>query len=287
MRRKFDFFENIKEWAENTRFTLVDLLKWKTKKDIRHTVWFLWQPWKDDEFFKPVGWIRDIFWNRMFNTNSYSFYDSSWALRKAGILISSEWVDFVKKNRWILRIIEKWIYAIWESNPDNPYKKIHHLDLWDWIMFDRLWEWWQSVALLLTIWNEKYVIKKYSMLNPLGDAKQKSYRNEMMQTQELKNSIWDLPVELQEFMFASSNISCTRYVEWRVSKVEDLDNVQWFKEWFEKIRKYVDKKRSQWWLWKWIHCDFENSQWLRLDDFLIWKDWKCYFIDPFMYDPNE
>lgn len=151
----------------------------------------------------------------------------------------------------------------------------------------------QSNFYILTIGEEEYAIKTHVSSDNFGsepDAHQ-PYINEMLQTQsiaiDLSSQLDSLKVKMSTFLFASGQVSCTRYEqnEGNYSKEFDISRLA---DLFTTVANYILMKRyNEDPLWHGVDLDLpmERGRLMLtfLRNFRTKADGTLVWIDPFIY----
>ncbi|HWY79545.1 MAG TPA: hypothetical protein VNW29_04245 [Candidatus Sulfotelmatobacter sp.] len=273
-------------------------------------------------YFEPLigngatGFVpRDRFGNRVFISSTGAYFDRAGNENKAGILISREGENFIKRHPGILSDIERGAFELTDTLQFGTQaqvtskidlgrgRKIQSLPAGD-IQA-------QSSVFLLEIDSEKYVVKKKAPRpkNRLAIDRSQPYINEMLQTQRFGTDLHDLfanvGIIMATFMFATGQFSCSRFEEGRHPTQKELGEK--IESIWSEMYKYlvslqpvsrISKHYQPPDLWDHIKLDLSREYgededggyggdglvW-RTDNFILRPDNKIVCIDPFYYDP--
>lgn len=240
--------------------------------------------------FTPEKGSRDRFGNRLFPSKELTYLDGIKETTKAGILISSLGQEFVRANPGILKDIAHGLSQL-ETNGEARAGEV--VDLGNGRTLEARETGGQSNFYILTVGSEKYAVKTRSARSEATGAAQ-PYINEMLQTQsvarDLRDELFDLRVEFSEFLFASGQVSVTRYEE----DVENYDalNIDRLTDLKTALLGYVLERRfDQDPLWDNINVDLPLGTFkgvvTALHNFRTKPDGTLVWIDPFIYERPE
>ncbi len=239
--------------------------------------------------FKPEKEGRDRFGNRLFVSNDLAYLDGSKDLVRAGILISQQGDQFLKQHPGILGKLSHALAVLEESNGMNMKDQVFGLPDEGALQVVTIGG--QSNVYFLTLGQEKFVIKTHvssDRRNYRPDIHQ-PYINEMLQTQELAESLKDefsrLKVKMNTFIFASGQVSCTLYEEddknYDALSRERLDNIK-----SVALGHILEQRYEGNPLWDNVDIDLPpppKGAITALNNFRTRKDGTLVWIDPFVY----
>lgn len=241
--------------------------------------------------FKPEKDGKDRFGNRLLVSKELAYLDGINEKVKAGLLISPLGQKFITENKGILRDIERGLATLQATGEGATEQRI---DLGNGRSLEAITKGSQSMFYILTVGDEKYAIKIHA---PARDGKadlHQPYINEMLQTQELaetlKSELSDMNISMSEFLFASGQVSCTRYEEKgnREYTSIDLENIRQLKA--LTLAHIIDKSYPKMdSLWQNIKIDLPVDNKLQFlvtvsRNFRIKQDGTIVWIDPFIYE---
>jgi hypothetical protein len=250
--------------------------------------------------FTPEKGEWDRFGNFLFVSNDLAYLDGLGDKVKAGILISPEGGKFIKQNPGIINEIDNALSILETKEGKNvPYKSVN---LSSGGNLQAITTGGQSNFYILTMKNaERYAIKTHAPTRKSKLAEDliiefnlhQPYINEMLQTQalatDLKNELDSLHVKMSSFLFASGQVSCTRYEEDEkpyLSKLFDL-NRKFLKELKSIALTYIEKRSKDNSLWDFIYVDLETDSAEGLDksasNFRTKADGTLVWVDPFKF----
>lgn len=151
----------------------------------------------------------------------------------------------------------------------------------------------QSRIHILTIGSEKYVIKIRKTIEGAGRDFSQPYINEMLQCQaiavDLKPQLDQAGIEMARFLFASGQISCSRFEEGAGSTFDELKPKA--RIFLPALYDYIEKQHVNGIsLWRNVKQDIGNIQnvnspnfYIATHNFITRKDGKFVCIDPLAY----
>lgn len=231
---------------------------------------------------------RDKFGNRVFSSADRYYVDREGDKTKAALLVSPEGQRFLQKNPQLLSQIDQGLLAL--EHTFKQGRRAETIDAHDLGNGGSLKKLdvisGQSNIYILSLDQDKYVLKTR---RPGADADQ-PYVNEMLQVQEIQAELGDVfrfaGVVLPEFLFASGQIACRKYVEGKPPSLHEL-RLQ-IGSFNPKVEEYL---RIQRWaknpLWKNVHTDLFGHNGLRTNNFIREPQGKLHWIDPFAYIPPD
>jgi len=155
---------------------------------------------------------RDRFGNRLFTSRDLAYPDGSGERVKAGLLISSEGENFIKRQRGILKDISWGLSQIETPGKGTPERFI---DLGGGRTLEAITTGGQSNFYILSVNGEKYAIKTHAPPRKGHEEIHQPYVNEMLQSQtvalDLARDLAALKIRMPDFLFASGQVSCSRY----------------------------------------------------------------------------
>lgn len=237
--------------------------------------------------FTPEKGGRDRFGNRLFLSKELAYRDGTGETTKAGILISGIGQEFIRANTGILKDIAHGLAKL-ETNGETRSGEI--VDLGNGRTLESKETGGQSNFYILTVGPEKYAVKTQAARSETTGAAQ-PYLNEMLQTQslglDLKDELFELRVEFSKFLFASGQVSVTRYEE-DEKNYESL-NIDRLTDIKTTVLGYILEKRvDQDPLWDNINVDLPlgtlKGVVTALHNFRTRADGTLVWIDPFLYE---
>ncbi len=221
------------------------------------------------------------------SSEEFSYSDNVGSETSAGILISPEGQKFIAEHPGILRKIEEGLVSF-ETNFKKPNSTI---DLRQGISLQATVAGSQSHVYILRIGAEKYVLKTHIFLEPEEKKLYQPYINEMLQTQtiatDLKSDLEKLKVKMSNFLFASGQVSCTRFEE-DVKNYAALDKDRLIDLYLSISNYILEKRYDNDPLWENITMDLPVSSpklaITALNNFRTKPDGTIVCIDPFIYN---
>ncbi len=234
---------------------------------------------------------KDRFGNQLLTSRDFAYLDNVEKVVKAGILISPEGQKFIADNPGILKAIDRGLFLSEIEGNGAAFDK-REIDLGN----GRVLQWQtkgaQSNFYVLKIDKEKYAIKTHVLSRGRQLNMYQPYINEMLQTQslalDLKNELARLRVEMQTFLFASGQVSCTRFEkdEGSIESLLDQGKINDLKK--ATLEYVLEKRYNKDPLWENINIDLSASKMVlgltllrnfrkKLDGTVVW-------IDPFFYE---
>lgn len=238
---------------------------------------------------KKVTWRHDQLGNLAITSPAYSYYKytnvltnnnegPSYSFQKtdethhAQLLITTEGRKIIRRNPGVLRSIE--LYAsIFDRTQADYGKNIMYTD--SNISIKPIYSpgRFSSVHILETE-DEKFAVKTPKGSIPVY------YYNDMRQIQviqkELGGQLLDLGVLLPTYLFASRNISCTKY------EAGDSPAGYFTREFFIHVQNlaenFISKQKDP--LWKGVFADAYDNGIIRYENFVLRDDGKLVWIDP-------
>lgn len=241
--------------------------------------------------FTPEKGEWDRFGNYLYVSKDLAYLDGTGDKVKAGILISPEGGKFIKQHPGVLKEIDSALSNLEDADGNNILGQSINLGN-DGTLETKVGGG-QSNFYILTVDREKYAIKTH-VPDDLGHVDglymnmnvYQPYINEMLQTQslamDLKSELSSLGVKMSTFLFASGQVSCSRYEvderNYNALNEKKLENLM------EVAEKYLLKEKSKKnQLWDHVQIDL-NSYMIRkaLKNFRTKKDGTMVWIDPFI-----
>jgi hypothetical protein len=242
---------------------------------------------KPNENFIRENGAKDRFGNQYITSKEFSYFDNAGQENSAGILISPDGQKFIADNPRILHDIEKGLISF-ANYSGNIYD--FKIDLGQGRSLQFVVSGSQSQFYILKINDQKYAIKVHLSETAEGHRKiDQPYINEMLQTQavaaDLKNDLERLGIKMSSFLFASGQVSCTKYEEeGDRSNVVVRVVVEKITELFNLVDRYINgKKKERNPLWNHIEIDFHMNPETMFRNFIFKKDGSIVWIDPFLY----
>lgn len=252
--------------------------RWRPKAITNNT------EWAEVKHFHPVKNGRDRFGNRLFVSPDLAYFDRTKDKIKAGILISPAGEELIKKHPGILKQIDSAILLSKDMHTGEVVPIGEDMTL------EAIEGGNQSRVYVLTLGEngkEKYVIKIHQ---PSAFIHQ-PYINEMLQSQsvatDLEDELSSLGVEMPTFLFASGQVSCSKYED-EDGNYNALNDHEKFKKLADLLVEYIKEKRDIDLLWANIKIDLPvyNDDLLRdkiYADFRSKSDGTVVWIDPFCH----
>jgi hypothetical protein len=243
---------------------------------------------KTENSFPELG-QRDRFGNKLFVSRELAYLNGVGEKVKAGILVSPEGQKFIAENQGILKDIERALILL-ETNGESVF--FEEIDLGNGRKFQAVKRGRQSNFYILTINGKKYAIKTHtSPIAGIPEAHQ-PYINEMLQTQNLgeylERECPDLRVKMSSFLFASGQVSCTKFED--DDKNYDALNMTMLKQLQFNAAFYIDAQKRHYRnkLWENVDLDFPpvgtpKLAVTALNNFRTKSDGTIIWIDPFIY----
>ena len=229
----------------------------------------------------------DSFENRSFISPQHVFLDRDNMLQKARLAVTAEGAEFIKSYPRILRDIEKGLYVLSNSFDYSSNEPLQEVPLGS----KRRIKFWkkggQSNIYQLEVQGQPYVVKTHAPQQGFSDPSQ-PFINEMMQMQELQKQFGDSfkqhGLELPTCLFASGQMACREFVAGERPREQEV-NKHFPPDLRSKIEKFIsEKKKSKDPLWKNIEMDiYFDGHSLKCSNFILKKDEKMVWIDPFFY----
>ncbi|MBY0376687.1 hypothetical protein K2P96_01810 [Patescibacteria group bacterium] len=237
--------------------------------------------------FNPEAGGRDRFGNRIFTSKDLAYLDGKGDKTKAGLLVSPDGQSFLEKNKGILRDIELGIGML----ETKGFTRESRVQLGGGKILEHVTTGGQSNFYVLSVNGEMYAIKTHAPKRDDVSEIHQPYINEMLQTQavseDLRDQLASLNVRLSTFLFASGQVSCTKFEhddprmhgKGDLELLEKLDNI---------MRPYIHQQQdigNNLWENTGIDIprDFESRSATMINNFRINRDGVRVWIDPFVY----
>ena len=246
-------------------------------------------------FEKESEQNRDRFGNRLFLSENLAYLDRHENPTKAGILISGEGEDFLKKHSGILKKLDSCL-------ADVDAKDFYSVAIGDEIELKRYDHGGQSNVYLLSCGEEKCIIKTHRPERETdsfdddertGVRIDQPYLNEMLQTQSFAKDLVDelrkLHVQMPVFLFASGQVSCTKFYLDSYQRIEENER-QNLRELWDIAQSYIFEQQHQGnHLWEGVELDNPSNYRIADRNFIKTEDGTLVWIDPFVLDttPRE
>ena len=238
--------------------------------------------------FKPLeGSNKDRFRNRLFVSKDLAYLGGIGEKVKAGILISPKGQKFIAENPGILKGIDRAL-ALLEISEKN--EQVIDIDN-NWALYPNRTGG-QSKFYLLVGFGEQYAIKTHAPYMANRKEIHQPYMNEMLQTQELgeylNKECPELRVKMSSFLFASGQVSCTKFEE--NTGDESMLDVDRLKKLQFNSEFYIDNQRRNLKneLWDNVEVDLFIGGPLgylnMFTNFIKKSDGSIVWIDPFIYN---
>ena len=240
---------------------------------------------KPNENFVREKGAKDRFGNQYLTSKEFS-YGSNGQETSAGILISPEGQKFIAEHPKILHDIDKNLACL-ESGSEMDATHGIFFDHNQSCFLQKKAKGSQSNFYVLALGQEKYAIKTHVTHNLIRKKIDQPYVNEMLQTQsisqDLKSELEDLNIRMSSFIFASGQVSCTKYEE----KSGDYSKITSFRltKFFNLLSSYIKKKQKERDpLWQNIIVDSNGNLETILRNFIVERDEEMVCVDPFIYE---
>lgn len=189
---------------------------------------------------------KDRFGNHMHYSPDLAYLDRSNEVARAGLLLSPDGQSLVRDLPGCLIQLDRAIKQISEDKHSKVEFKHGSLSTSDTLR--------GGAQSKIYLWErpsgEKYIIKVPRVAPrdvPPTTRLDQPYLDEMLQTQEIAESLRPLSdkkkVRLSTFLFASSSVSCTKFVEGRHPIVWIGDQHERFIAFAKGVRRYISNKR--------------------------------------------
>ena len=237
------------------------------------------------EHFSKEDGKKDRFGNQYLTSKEFTYFDRGLEQISAGILISSDGQSFIAKHPLILHEMEE---ALLYFETKYKYGNTSITDLSDGISLQIIkHNGSQSNFYILITPEGKYAVKTHVHDERIIRDKTQPYINEMLQTQavalDLKGKLDKLGVKMSDFLFASGQVSCTKYYEEEGNQVVITE--QRLTSLFNIVEEYIEKKQNKHdKLWDYIEVDSNGNMESMPRNFRTKKDGTMVWIDPFIYE---
>lgn len=243
---------------------------------------------------------QDRFGNRVFASADKAYLDRLGNETKAALLVSAEGESLIRSHPGILSGIDAALHRL-DSNRAERASVItrNNRHIGTISLYTDLGS--QSDVYLLHLGPETYVIKKHRQDQTTKENGRQPYINEMLQAQSLAADLHDQFVQagivMPTFLFASGQLSCTRFEEGSEPRPRHLKAP--LSTLLPQVNAYIaQKQREGDPLWSKIKLDSSGRQTrfssledmlrnLRTSNFIKRKDGKIVWIDPFYFEPSS
>ncbi|HSX09706.1 MAG TPA: hypothetical protein VLF93_06125 [Candidatus Saccharimonadales bacterium] len=241
---------------------------------------------------------RDVFGNRLYVSDTKSYFDREGNPTRAAFLISPAGEAFMSRHYGILSDAERGAFELtYTTDPRFRSRIIQEINLRDGRRMSKLsdeaYEGQSNVYLLEAASEEglnKYVVRKKANVASYNTDFSQPYINEMLQAQQCERDLGDLfsrlNVRMPTYLVASGQFSISQFEEGTHPSVEELRPV--VERLFPAVDEYIGTRREP--LWNNIYPDaFEYigdrvipkvANFIKKSDTLVW-------IDPFIYWEEE
>ncbi len=234
------------------------------------------------QYFEPVAGGRDRFGNRIFKSPDLVYTNREGQLVNAAFLVSPEGEQMIKRHPGILRDINE---ALIKLNQPTTFRIPYDMGQ------GRKIEWrtqgGQSLIYRMDLEEDSYIIKREIHKERKDEYNpSQPYLNEMLQCQameaDLKQEFDRFGIHLATFLFASGQISCTKYEGKDWPRQEDFGNRG--VEFGNLISDYVQQQQEKGnTLWNKIKPDLHGILGIKNVNFIKKADDSIVMIDPFYY----